>query len=436
MDHIVNIVRDQQNIETTAEAISNFIDNEFLPEIESVKTGNASIDPPTVDQRIDTIVVVTCHGCKLNPNKVVKINNPNISLLETARQGTMATTPTITRFGPPNVPSILKKIGRNTTLSAVISVVQTHTGGTFSPDESFFSADTQFVVLTPTSTSTPFEIYDAKLFQTGCKIRHSGIFALDDDGEVEDITSQLGLVEKNPPEQIRHKCNMNLANRDLYPALIKSCEQHNSNILEQRAKSERELQNNKALNLGQKEWFRKNIKRLGRLQSLNDDDIAYLKYKLTDGHVETGSHTTSDPARSDVLLSDILNHAFFKKDGTKYLVILHVCKVPCGQRGPFVRANSLDRDSANVDKCSFSKSTFPTWEESGSRGDDSWSRGDSGRSQDGRRARSMTPPKLVGEGGNLNRRKSGSKKKKMHTRAVARKKRNRTKKRRNNKIIK
>jgi hypothetical protein len=389
--------------------------------IESVKpktditlTEQSVDDDQIVGQIFNEVVFVISHGC--NTTDVVDINNPKISLLATARNGTTAKTPSITRFGPPNIPSILKKIGRRDTLTLgeVVKVVKQYTGHAFSPNEAFFSEGTEFVILTPTVETRHFQIHDAKLFQAGCKIRHSGIFALGDDGEVEDITPQFGLIKNPNPKIINHTCNSNLADQKAYHGLIKNCEQHNGIIQHQRVNYERELQNNKTLTDEQKKWLTKNIKRLDRLRSRNDDDIAYLKYKLTSGHVESGSHI--DPGRPVVLLSNILNHSYFKKDGTAYLVILHVCKVPCDQRAPFMRIDSFG--NANAMRHSFSAATGLT-RESHSR--------DETTAVHFRRDRSRSPSQR--SGGNRNRRKSSFKKKKMHntSRAVGRKKRSRTK---------
>lgn len=410
-----------QAIEANAEVVSNDVNRATAipPEnendtIESVKIDN-TLTKRTVDeivnQRIKNVTVVTCHGC--NTNRVVDINNPNVSLLATARNGTTARTPSITRFGPPNIPSILKKIGRTATLTLgdVANVIKTYTGHAFSPTEAFFSEGTEFVLLTPTIGTSHFQIHDAKLFQAGCKIRYSGIFALDDDDEVEDITPQFGLVKNPNPTIINHTCNNKLADPNMYHRLIENCKKHNDIIQRQRAKYESKLKNNKTLTDEQKEWLTKNIKRLDRLRSRNDDDIAYLNYKLTSGHVESGSHSHSDPTRSVVFLSDILNHEYFKKDGT-HLVILHVCKVPCDQRPPHL-GRMASFNAANTDKLVFTNQSDETHRD--------------------RRSRSRSPlPNPQGVGGNLNRRKSSFKRKKMHntSRAVGRKKRSRTKKRR------
>jgi hypothetical protein len=349
------------------------------------------------DKVFDKTILITCHGCKTSDEVI--INNTNISLLETTRNGTVASTSIISEnFGPPNVPSIVKKIGNGAKLKTVIDVIKTHTGNTFSTDEPFFSVNSEFVLSTPTSyavnQSNNFKIHDAKLFLTGCRLRHSGIFALDQDDEVEDIGWKLDLTQ---PEVMRSRdpvpeCSGNAAHIHLYDPMIERYEQYNSFILDKIKELAKQNLNDK----------NRLITRLKNLYRRNVKDISHLRYHMNgNGYIETGSHAKKIMrlSNNDVLLSDILNHSYFKKDGnTSYLVILHVCRVPCNRKpgDKLQRTPSFTHDS--LARQVFSRAIGPYG------------------------------------GGNLDRRKSGSKKKRARAARAARAvttrtKRNRTKKR-------
>jgi hypothetical protein len=447
------IVADQQQIEAKADQVEEAIDNTVEPDpqdtVPSVKVnGSPTIAAETaisMAQEFDEVVVITCHGCKYTRDAAVEINNLFISLLETARTGTTANVPVITNFGPPNIPSVLKRInervkqthsGTPTTLQDVYDIVGKHTGGSYHPVEAFFAEGSEFVFLTPTPEATArghFEIHEARLFGTGCVLRHSGIFKLDQDGEVEDITFNFGL-EPKPVARYQtptKNCNQNIGHRSHKAKLQDLIDRSRKEVVKIRdaLKSITSYQQANQLTLSpdEKALIDKRIKRYNRFLKRYLGDIKFLNYKLEHyGYIESGSHQKYDPnllADKNVKLSYILNHPYFKKDGTRYLVLLHVCKVTCDQTSasaatdqglflpdendnPLRRTGSLQ--SPTVGRVSFGKGKKGVTQEPGS---------------------NRVTPYI---GGNLNRRKSGSKKKKARTRAaraVTQTTRNRTKKR-------
>lgn len=451
----MTIVTDQQVLETNAAIVEKDVDDSVTPDIQvqddtvgSVMMKSTEVESAIdLNQSFDEVIVITCHGCKFTRDAGVKISNLNISLLETARTGKTAGVAVITGFGPPNIPAVLKKIDQHakqahpgthhTTLKDVYDVVVKHTGGTYHKEEAFFAEGSEFVFLTPTRDAVSknyFEIHEARLFGTGCKLRHSGIFRLDQDGEVEDITFELGLTPKTKM-RYRHptkNCNENIdddSKKKKIQYLIDISEKELAKIIAQKLKFNA-LQATQ-LSPDQKAWLDKSMKRLKRLSTRYKGDIDFLQYKLLPyGHIESGSHKKRISNMLDdevVKLSDILNHSYFagKNKNKKYLVILHVCKVTCDQaessqlmpdaddstlkRSRSFPTKTLNRGSFTEDGTGFTLEPFIEEPSSSSK-------------------RLAVGNENAG-GGNLNKRKSGSKKKRARTRAVNRKKRNRTKKR-------
>lgn len=268
-----------------------------------------------------------------------------------------------------------------------------------------------------------FEIHEARLFGTGCKLRHSGIFRLDQDGEVEDITFELGLTPKTKM-RYRHpkkNCNENIddASKEDIQELINISEIELAKIIAQNLKFNA-LQATQ-LSPDEKAWLDKSMKRLKRLSTRYRGDIDFLQYNLLPyGHIESGSHKKRISNMLDeevVKLSDILNHSYFTND-KKYLVILHVCKVSCDQVAAADSASQSSRLMPDQNDISRTKSLDSYTVTRGSFG--------KGKTFTNERGSKRARPY---RGGNLNKRKSGSKKKKARSRAVNRKKRNRTKKR-------
>ena len=436
----------QQQIVAAIEAAAEVevsVDSTVAPDIQADPVGSVNAESDTtasgimkstevevainLDQTFDEVVVIICHGCKETNKSAVKITNLNISLLETARTGTTAAASTITGFGPPNIPSVLKRIKQqhpmtpHATLKDVYDVVVKHTGNTYHKEEAFFAEGSEFVFLTPTSDAVKagyFEIHEARLFGTGCKLRHSGIFALDQDGQVEDITFELGLAPNTQVQQYKSKkknCNDNITRKRRVMV-----EQLIAKTIDEMTKVETQIirlesHKNPLLSPDAIVLADKRIDILRRLLRRYEGDLQFLQYKLQpNGYIESGSHVKHFDGipmgnQDTVLLSDILNHSYFT-NGKKYLVILHVCKVSCNYsptQGALKRTRSFQ--SPDLIRASFNAAHGLTLEPF-----------------------IEEPSKKIAltiGGGNLNRRKSGSKKKKARTRAVNRKKRNRTKKR-------
>lgn len=435
---------DQDQIEATAARVEANVDSTVAPDIQDDTVGSVNAESDTtasgimkstevegainLDQTFDEVVVIICHGCKETNKSAVKITNLNISLLETARTGTTAAASTITGFGPPNIPSVLKRIdqyvnqqhpGTPVTLKDVYDVVVTHTGNTYHKTEAFFAEGSEFVFLTPTPDAViagHFEIHEAQLFGTGCKLRHSGIFALDQDGQVEDITLKLDLT---PKTQVQYKSKKKNCNDNITPKRRGMVKMLIDTTIDEMTKVETQiirLESHKKTLLSPDDIVLadKRIDILRRLLRRYAGDLQFLQYKFKPhGYIESGSHvkhfdgSPMENQDNTVLLSDILNHSYFITS-KKYLVILHVCKVSCDYsptQGPLQR--TLSHQSKSVKRTVFSTNMEMTDDEPFDK----------------------KKPKLPIGGGNLNKRKSGSKKKKARTRAVNRKKRNRTKKR-------
>jgi hypothetical protein len=470
----MTIVTDQQALETKAASVEKGVDDSVTPDIQDDTVGSVKVDESTStasgmmkstkvegainpDQTFDEVIVITCHGCKFTRDDGVKISNLNISLLETARTGKTAGVAVITRFGPPNIPAVLKKIdqrakqthpGTPVTLKDVYDVVVKHTGNTYHKEEAFFAKDSEFVFLTPTRaavTAGHFEIHEARLFGTGCKLRHSGIFRLDQDGEVEDITFELGLT---PKTKMRYKhptknCNENIddASKKNIQGLIDISEIELAKIIAQNLKLNA-LQATQATQLlpDQKAWLDKSMKRLKRLSTRYRGDIDFLQYNLLPyGHIESGSHKKRISNMLDeevVKLSDILNHSYFagKNQNKKYLVILHVCKVTCDQAAAASASASSQLMPDENDSIQRTRSLLTNTLTRGS------FRDGTGITLEPFIEEPSSSKRLAVEnvkGGNLNRRKSGSKNKRARAAraaravyAVTRTKRNRQKKRR------
>jgi hypothetical protein len=451
------IVANQAQIEAKAAEVEISVDSTVAPDPQDDKVGSVKVDNDTttsttlpltttaaaasidLTQTFDEVVVITCHGCKEIDEPPVRITNLNVSLLETARTGTTAAASTITGFGPPNIPSVLKRInehvkqshpGTPTTLKDVYDVVAKHTGNTYHKTEAFFAEGSQFVFLTPTVYSARkgyFEIHEAQLFGTGCRLRHSGIFALDQDGQVQDITFNLGLT---PNTQVRYTSKTKNCNDNTIRYKTSGMVQKLVNItISEMTKVKAQIikltgQKKNQLTPDQIVWVDKRINILTRLLMRYDGDLQYLQYKLQPyGYIESGSHVKYFAGISmveqdkTVRLSDILNHHYFSIPNKKYLVILHVCKVSCGYsraQGTPERTRSFQSDT--VDRLSFNADSLMIVDEPYDP-----------IPKPNPPVRALNPY----GGGNLNRRKSGSKKKKARAaHAVTRTKRNRQKKRR------
>ena len=438
---------DQDQIEATAARVKANVDSTVAPDIQDDTVGSVNAESDTtasgimkstevegainLDQTFDEVVVIICHGCKETNKSAVKITNLNISLLETARTGTTAAASTITGFGPPNIPSVLKRIdqyvnqqhpGTPVTLKDVYDVVVTHTGDTHHKTEAFFAEDSEFVFLTPTSDAViagHFEIHEAQLFGTGCRLRHSGIFALDQDGQVKDITFELGLAPNTQVQQYKSKkknCNDNIIKSKtsgMVQQLVNITRTEMTKV-ETQIRKLNSHKTNTLLSPADIVLAEKRINILTQLLRRYEGDLQFLLYKLQPyGYIQSGSHVKHIPGIPmdepdiTVRLSDILNHSYFSHTpNKKYLVILHVCKVSCDYsptQGALKRTDSYQTET--LKRGSFDEGRGLTYEPH-------------------KKFHKVSPG-----GGNLNKRKSGSKKKKARTRAVTRTKRNRTKKR-------
>ena len=317
-----------------------FDDDSDVSEIEIDNPYGARI----VDKKL-----LTCHGCKV-AGEYFELKN-NVTIIECSRLGYSSTNPRVYRGSVIDTRMLLKKMNDAVTFQDAIDKVRS---SIVPKDESSVSKGATFelskgsraVSRTGRFVGQPILMQESKIFLRGCLNEYEGIYQLDSEGEIVDISESVyGLrvrVDRHPKKNFK-SCSQS---DELNDAELKDKEEMNTKYYEALLQKHIIERNN----------IQAHIQKLVTLRDscLRDEEIlkeSHPQKPLVESKIQEYTKKLENmerkiisirniteylivdgkyflPGRPYVYLSDILNHPA-TRDGT--LFILKVCKNICGQ---------------------------------------------------------------------------------------------------------